>query len=315
MPSAHIAAQRPGGRQPAALRNTTPADGKAARDGVRDGANMRMPRTSGGGATLTAYSEAKSRALFHAADRNQDDRLDLFEAGAALSTLRDMAERGTFRRLDTNRDGFLEWPEFDAHVVHVLKLRGRLHVAVPLEADTDALAATPAVARATGSPGAGLATGGGSAREAAAAKGGATTITAGPVFSLLDIDKDGLLGAKELMNLLKQRSLPPAALKQLPRLDRDGDGKLSPQELVLAERMVPGLIRREAAGAATAASALSVAGDAVALDADGSGAIDSGELRAALRRIDPALGRHAERLVRAADRNGSGTVEPGELRR
>ena len=70
---------------------------------------------------VEVYHEATSRLLFVCIDANADDRLDLAEAGQALETVDGIRDRTSFRRLDQDRDGFLSWPEFDAHLREVIR--------------------------------------------------------------------------------------------------------------------------------------------------------------------------------------------------
>src|SRR5687767_14412903 len=62
---------------------------------------------------LTAYNEAQSRQAFAACDANADDRLHLLEALKTLSGMGSLQQPEGFRQLDLNRDGHLDWTEFD----------------------------------------------------------------------------------------------------------------------------------------------------------------------------------------------------------
>ena len=51
--------------------------------------------------------------MFAACDSNGDDRMDIFEARAAMESTGSPTEIQWYRRLDQDRDGYLSWPEFD----------------------------------------------------------------------------------------------------------------------------------------------------------------------------------------------------------
>ncbi len=69
---------------------------------------------AGGRTTIDVYAPSTSRELFSACDGDSDDRLDVFEASDALETLHGPTDAKGFAAIDTNRDGFVTWPEFDA---------------------------------------------------------------------------------------------------------------------------------------------------------------------------------------------------------
>ena len=67
------------------------------------------------------------------------DRLDLFEAAAAIEAIGSPRERDAFRRMDRDRDGFLSFPEFDALFRSVIQ-RGdtfRVRVCRPYQAESE----------------------------------------------------------------------------------------------------------------------------------------------------------------------------------
>ncbi len=234
------------------------------------------PRITG----LEVYDEPTSRAVFAAADRNGDDRLSILEVGQAFEGLGTPRAAEPFRRLDVDRDGYLEWPEFDVRfrdlVDHGGSLRVRIRFGLPARSQE-------------------------SARPLAE-----------QAMSLLDANKDAKLAGKELELLVNVPQLPGSVAAILREFDRDGSGDLSVEEMVpLAARLPaqppPEAPRQEGGGMLPRALAPQ--------DRDRNGVLDAGELGNLLARFDPSLVRWRDRILRDADQNGSGALGPVEIMR
>lgn len=227
-----------------------------------------------------SYDETMSRRLFRACDGSGDDRLDVFEARDAFAELGDPEAPGWFRRLDADRDGFLEWPEFDGFVRQVLRTGNALRLRLeqppdPVDAPEEPLPARSPAAR---------------------------------YLDLFDRDRDGRLALAEARALLEELGLPPALMNMLPLLDRDRDGILGQAELapVLAQLRLEPL-------AGPGGSVPKLGGVWSEIDRNGSGGIDEAELGAALRRIDPQLARWAAQVLAGRDDDHNGWLAASEL--
>lgn len=237
--------------------------------------------------SVTQWSESPSRSLFHAADADLDDRLDVFEFSAALEGIPAPRDVARFRRLDIDRDGFLGWSEFDRHMQDVVSGGGvfRLTPVRPLPEPAPAAS--------------------GDARPAQVAT------PAERAMRLWDADRDGALSRTELEAMIAGTSLPPTLLAHVGAFDRDGSGTVSAEELQPMLALMPGLF--QVAGATAAASTLPAPWRE--LDLDGDGAVGDAELAAGLRRSDPLLSGWAAVLLRAADQNSDRRLDAGELTR
>ena len=240
-----------------------------------------LPPNRGDRVAIAVWSVEQSLGLFRACDRNGDDRLDVFEAMAAIEPVRD---RTVFRRLDRDRDGYLDWPEFDRFYRELVRggdaLRLRLLHPPPQ---------APADAEATGEP---------PARQR--------------LIELFDADHSGVLEAAEIEAMLRAFELPPQFAAMLRGLDRDHDGKFTASELgpVMAQFQLGGAFAQKLK---PVASKSSLPPPWRAIDSNGDDAIDADELAAALRRVDPELARWTKAIVAAADRNGNGRLTADEL--
>jgi Ca2+-binding EF-hand superfamily protein len=232
---------------------------------------------------LEVHDPQASRELFAACDGNGDDRLDLFEASAAIETLGDPRDSSGFRLLDRDRDGYLDWSEFDDHFRAVVG-RGRVFRVKTCRRFAH------------------------SAPEVQQAK-SATPLER--YFQLHDVDENGGLDPDEVSRIVKELGLQPLFEAQLRNLDRDQSGRIEATELMpFFERMqgkiaLPGL---------RAAPESGLPGPWTAIDADGDGAIDLGELQVALRRIDSGLARWARHLLQRHDADADGKLSADELR-
>lgn len=156
--------------------------------------------------TLESWDEATSRRLFAAADRNCDDRLDLFEAASAFDSFTSARETQRFRRLDTDRDGYVEWPEFDRCFRDSV-------------ADGGTFSVRPS-------------------RRLPAPEPVDSAPPARRVLRLWDTDGSGGLSPDELMALLQSFGAP-AVHPPFAGLDRDGSGSLSESELAPFLQFLP----------------------------------------------------------------------------
>ena len=223
------------------------------------------------------YDEDQSRLLFASADRNADDRLDLSEAGVSLESVDGVRDRDGFRRLDRDRDGFLGWPEFDAHFRRALEAGGTFYFtpsrSVPLQV------------RQPKPP---------------------EWVDLG-VMGLLDQDRSGTLSRGEIQLFLGHLGLPPELIGQFPVLDLDGSGELSEAESAPLAALLPILSRPDAQGRQRLPPGYREA------DRNGDGHLDRLELDHCLRALDPGLGRWTDKVLTDADPDRSGTLDAGEL--
>lgn len=241
------------------------------------------------------YDVAQSRGLFAAADDNADDRLDLFETRAALQDLGDPTSPSWFRRLDSDRDGYLDWPEFDRFFHDLIRNGGTLHLRLcrPLPTIDE-----PAP------------NGGAAAPPASADR---------RLIALFDADHDGSLDMTEAEAMLRALNVPSSFAPMMQMLDTNRDGRFSEQELApaLQRLQLDLLVPRMTPNSPTPATGPMATGPMpslwAAVDLDRSQSIDASELGVALRRIDPQLERWAARILAARDRNGDGRVDVREL--
>ena len=236
------------------------------------------PRTS-----VHSYSERASRDLFTACDADSDDRLDLFEACEALESLEDPKDSEAFLRLDSDRDGFLSWPEFDHHLWSIVQKGGSLHVR-PCRHLVD------------------------QAPERQEAR-AATPLQR--FLRLHDANGNGGLDAPEIDQMVRRTGLPPAIVGQLRTLDHDQSGRIEVAELAPWFELLRGLVPEAGAEPPAPGGALPPPWRTEDLDADGR--IDEAELTAMLRRLDPSLPRWAAHLLRNLDRNRDGALDATEL--
>jgi Ca2+-binding EF-hand superfamily protein len=226
---------------------------------------------------VATWSTDQSLALFELCDRDGDERLDLFEARAAIEIV---DTQQAFRRLDRDRDGFVDWPEFDRFYHELVRSGGTLHLR-PFRAETQPAGIAPRTP----------------ARQ---------------VIDLFDIDHSGALEPSELDTMLREFQLPPAVAPQLRGLDRDHDGKIDEAELAP-------IVAKLKLGSLFGAYILGKSGPSTlpapwnAIDGNGDGKIDATEFEQGLRRLDPMLGRWASAILKAADRDADGCLARDEL--
>ena len=258
-----------GKQEPKAGRPT--ASGPTADGGARPTAPKTTERNYRG-----PYDAGTCRDLFRACDQDADDRLDVFEASGALDGLRDARDVDGFARLDTDRDGFVTWVEFDANFRRSLQRQGsfRVRTSRPLGGDSRGNSELQQFLR------------------------------------LYDADHDGALDPAEVEQLLRLGILPQGLGARLKTLDHDGSGRLEEPELAPWYEQLPrpqrGAPERPGAG-----SLLPPPWNVCDADKDNTVALD--ELALALRKLDPTLQRWAAQLLAKLDKNGDGQLQPAEL--
>lgn len=241
------------------------------------------PIVTVGRTVLDVHTESMSRELFSACDRDGDDRLDLFEACEAIETLGDPKDPSSFLAIDDSRDGYLQWPEFDAHYKSAIERGGTFRARTCrrfVRQSPELKDATPA--------------------------------TPLEIFlQLHDANENGGLDPEEIQKLVRDIGLHPAFESQLKMLDLDHSGLVEPLELapvferIRSVAVLPGL-----ESVATPSGLPPPWGD---IDADGDRAIDLAELTAALRRLDPGLQRWAETILKSLDADGDAKIADKEL--
>lgn len=231
--------------------------------------------------TVRDYDQQRSVALFSACDGNSDDRLDVFEARAAFSSVGEPQEIRWFRRLDQDRDGYLDWPEFDRFYRDLVHSGDALHLTLARSLASSAAVASPLVDA--------------DLRQA---------------IRISDKDQDGLLDKPEMSGALRALGAPEGALTLLQLVDTNRDGKFSESELSPHWNALRGARGVGRAGAPTDAQRKAAL---AALDLDANGSVSVAELARALRRIDPQLARWAQQIHEAADADKDGGLRGAEL--
>lgn len=223
------------------------------------------------------YSKSRSHELFKACDRNSDDRLDIIEAADAFDVLHSAKDHHGFARIDTDRDGFVTWPEFDARFKKGLENGGTFRVRTSrpfVLPDPPPQPLTPLQ----------------------------------KFIRLYDKDGDGSLSPTELTDLLKQTGLPVDLADTLLKSDLNQSGTVEEAELAPWFQMLKLPV--------TATPTPDTGGlrqpwlDA---DANSNQAVDLFELNVLLRRIDPALLRWSKQLLAKLDTDGDGKLSAAEL--
>ncbi|MCA9289814.1 MAG: EF-hand domain-containing protein [Phycisphaerales bacterium] len=227
-----------------------------------------------------AYSEGRSLTLFAACDTNADDRLDLFECRSAFVDLVGSSTAG-FRSIDTDADGYISWPEFDARFRTSIQRTGSLRLrpsrSVPEFVDpTVALDEDPAL----------------------------------EFIRRIDKDGDDALSKEQLAQLIADSGQDPALAENFPTLDVDGSGKLEASEFAPLMQFISGAWANDAAGDARRRS---LPPDFRNADLDRDGVIEPKEMEAALRLLHPSLARWSPLILREVDRTGDERLAGSEL--
>ena len=236
---------------------------------------------------LESWTQSRSRAAFSACDPNGDDRLSIFEASAAFKSIEGPQNPAPFRRLDSNSDGYLNWPEFDKRYRSILK-RGnsfRIRATRPFSVDTE----DPR-----------------SADE---------NLRASYLMRVLDQDADGKLTVQEIISLLTTKGLPKPLLERFQKLDTDNSGAVSPQELQPLATLLPNgpTIFSPTSHDSPAKSNLPADLPFSSADRNRDGQIEQGEIVDSLRRLHPSLARWSKRIIEDADSSGDKILSQAEL--
>ncbi|MEC7584039.1 MAG: hypothetical protein VYE77_06955 [Planctomycetota bacterium] len=237
--------------------------------------------------SMTEYNEQTSHQLFAACDGNGDDRLDLFEARSALEELGDPSSLDWFRRLDLDRNGYLEWPELDKFYRTIVENGNTFRLRL-VRAQPDLVTAPtedPAEDQ----------------KEDVAASG----------ISLFDKDGDGALNPDEIKNVLEAFQLPPAAIGLLKNLDVNQNGMFETSELApVLGNFEMGLFQ-----SVVQPEQSQLAEPWASIDANGSNRIDLAEFRRSVRVIDPQLDHWTLKLFASLDLDGNERITTEEFPR
>lgn len=223
-----------------------------------------------------AYSESVSRELFRACDSNSDDRLDVLETVDAFDLLPSPRDHQGYARFDSDRDGFVTWPEFDQRFRKGIEAGGTFRVRT---------------SRPFTMP------------EAPPQK--ATPLQ--QFLRTFDADGDGALSPDEIQKLLTATGLPMALATPLLASDLDSSGTISEAELAPWFQSLP------LAGLTQATGISPLPRPWFDGDKDKDGSIDLEELRSVLRTLDPDLLRWAAALMQRLDANQDQKLSPAEL--
>ena len=250
----------------------------SAQEDAAPQSDRRAPRTS-----VHRYSESVSRDLFRACDADSDDRLDVFEASSAPDAVRDPQDSEAFQRFDTDRDGYVSWPEFDRSFWNLVQRGGAFHVR-PCRSLVD------------------QAPEGQEARPSSPLR---------DFLRMFDRNGNGGLDPEELEQMARTTNLPPAISGELRSLDLDHSGRVEEAELAPWFELLRGLVPGAGRPAKTSTSTLPPPWQSGDVDQDGR--IDQAEFTAMLRRLDATLVRWAAQLLRSLDRDRDGRLSPSEL--
>jgi Ca2+-binding EF-hand superfamily protein len=226
-----------------------------------------------------APDERTSRDLFTACDGDGNDRLDIFEVSQCLDAMRTPQDAEPFRRLDSDRSGYLNWPEFDAYYRRTLNAGATFRVR-PLRKSV-----LPQPEAKSSSP-------------------------MQRFVQMHDKNGNGSLDPTEIEQFLLRASLPPALATELRQLDADRSGRVDPAELRPWFDRVSGQSAL-ALERATADSRLPPPWNHA--DGDANGLVDDVEVGRLLSRLDPRLAGWAVELHRRWDQNRDGVLQPTEL--
>lgn len=243
----------------------------------------------GGRTTLDVYSPTTSRELFSACDGDSDDRLDVFEAGDALETVHGPTDAKGFAAIDSNRDGYITWPEFDA----LFKLAIQRGNTFRVQTCRQFVQASPELA---------------------------TTRDQTPLqkfVQLVDKNRNGALDPDEIDQFVQSADLPPALSGMLRTLDLDRSGRLEAAELAPWFEQLRGRLPMFGTAMAGTTAANNdpkrLPPPWLDIDKNADNKVDADELARALQRIDPSLARWAPLLLKARDVSKNGALTVDEL--
>jgi hypothetical protein len=227
-----------------------------------------------------AHDAATSRLVFRACDGDGDDRLSIFETGRSLDAFGNTRDLEPFRRVDADRDGFLDWPEFDRRFAEIVLHGGRLRARTP--------------------------------NPVPPPRNEAQLLLAEQVLAAIDENRDGRAAATELAPLTRVPPLPNTIAGLLREYDQDRSGDLDVDELAVAATRLPA----PAAGTASRGEGGgTLPPELAAHDRNRNGILERDEFAGMLARIDPGLTRWVDRILAGADQNRSGALGPAEILR
>ncbi|GAB4152249.1 MAG: hypothetical protein Fur0037_21010 [Planctomycetota bacterium] len=229
---------------------------------------------------MSSWDRNRGRALFEACDEDRDDALDLLETFAALEWRIDPSAPERFRRLDRNRDGFLDWAEFDAFASAVIAEGRTFRLALSRDLPPSAEVSL------------------------------APASLAENLLQLFDSDADGSMSNKEFAALLRRAGLPESLASRFSMLDTDRSGVLGVAEIdPLLKLGIPQIANLTAKRGGVALLPQPYA----AWDLDGSGILDRTEVAVAVKRADPELARFAPQIFAGLDKDHDGRLSLSEL--
>lgn len=166
---------------------------------------------------VLGYDERTSRDAFAGCDENGDDRIDIREATRALPNMVDSRGPVGFQTLDVNRNGYLQWPEFDAHFRSLIDRGASFNFRPAFEFHLNPMSRTPAA----------------TSRAQRIAE---FTIT------LVALDDDPEMSKQEFAKLVTTLGQPPETNTLFPTIDTDRSGTISAAELRPIVANVPALL-------------------------------------------------------------------------
>ncbi|MFQ5505218.1 MAG: hypothetical protein ACE5F1_10520 [Planctomycetota bacterium] len=223
---------------------------------------------------FASYNLHTSRRLYAACDLDSDDRIDYFEA---RETLGDVRGQKSFRMLDRNNDGGVQFDEFDLRYKNLTLGGGQLNV---LAKALERLPLIPLLPRVLD-----------------------TELLR--FFSMLDKNSNDRIELIEWKELGFGKD-PRASFLEY---DRNLSDDLTAEEL----RPILPLLSLSKSRGTNEQHLRPMPRAAAAADLNDDSLLTLGELTRAMYRIHPSLARHAGRLLRGADRNGDGYLDGHEL--
>ena len=241
------------------------------------------PKLTGEGRYRGSYSESTCRELFRACDSNSDDRLDIFETSDSFDVIPSPKDLDGFSRIDTDRNGYVTWTEFDQRFKKGLQHGGTFVVRT--------------------------------VRQFVLPEPPPQPLTPLQKFIRLhDKDEDGRLSTTEIADLLKASGLPELLTGVLMQSDLDKSGNIDETEIApwYAEVYQSSSAAKLDENRATATGLTQPWADA---DSDSDDTISDKELTTLLRRLDPGLLRWTTSLRSALDANKDGKLSSKELKK
>ena len=166
---------------------------------------------------VLGYDERTSRDAFAGCDENGDDRIDIREATRALPNMVDSRGPVGFQTLDLNRNGYLQWPEFDAYFRSLIERKASFNFRPAIEFQLNPV------------------------RRAPAAKSQAQQVVE-LTLSLVALDEDPDMSKQEFAKLVTTLGQPPETNSLFPTIDTDRSGSISAAELLPIVANVPALL-------------------------------------------------------------------------